>query len=493
MNQNRKPGRGGTLLIRWIGVIGTAGLLSGCSQPFGVGGSDPYQSYNGANGANNGAFNSGIPSSGNYLPGRRSSSGNPAVISGLKVQPTGKWNLRVDTGAANIGGKQVAFTQPAALTETPVPSLEVKGEKVAIGDDPPHLFDHGTKLKELVSDVTTLPGALDPASLVVWSAPTAPRQQYKLNTDYLLDPTWGEISRKPGGSIPAGATVYVDYKIRQVRLDTVEVRPDGKVELKTGTPAKTSPTPAAADPDSVAIATVFLDYGADSVRSDSIYPIGTPYPDPTPDERKAMALTVAKTRAKLQANTPVTVVFWGDSVTAGGTTTTPEKRFPDLVGQDLKLAYKGAKVTIVNAGVGGSNIQQRLPKLDEEVISHHPDLVVVEFVNDMGLPPAEVRKDYTEAVERLKKAGSEVILTTPHFTMPTWMGMKSLHDRDPRPDVEVIRQVARQEKVGLADVSRRWEHLASEGLPYTALLYNGINHPDDRGHAIYAKAISSFF
>ena len=73
------------------------------------------------------------------------------------------------------------------------------------------------------------------------------------------------------------------------------------------------------------------------------------------------------------------------------------------------------------------------------------------------------------------------------------MKMRTLHDRDPRPGVAVLREVARVENVGLADVSRRWEHLSVEGMPYVALLYNGINHPDDRGHQISADSIKAFF
>ena len=43
------------------------------------------------------------------------------------------------------------------------------------------------------------------------------------------------------------------------------------------------------------------------------------------------------------------------------------------------------------------------------------------------------------------------------------------------------------------DASARWEHLHREGIPYVTLLLNGINHPDDRGHALFADELIRCF
>lgn len=469
-------------------AVAVASLITGCSQPLGYSpGGDPLAPP---------GVPPSLPRSANFDPrasSRHLQDDNPNVTRGLEVAPAGRWALKVDSGACSIDGRSVTIPAPVVLDEVPVPSVPVVGERAVLTDDPPRSFDHGTRLKGLISDVTTLPGALDPASLKVWSAAAPPRTAYLPGVDYLVSPEWGEISRKPGGHITAGQPVFVDYRVRQLRLDTVEVTDAGKVELKRGTPSVTAPSPAAVDTGCLPLTHVFLSYGADRLDRSAVFPIGPAFPPPTEAERKAMELSVARTRARLQSNGKVTIVFWGDSVTAGGSASTPAKRFPDLVAAGLREEFKGATVNLVNAGIGGSNIDERLPSLQNDVLSHHPDLVVVEFVNDMGLSPATIRKDYTQAIRELKASGSEVILTTPHFTMPEMMKIRTLHDRDPRPGVAVLREVAREQNVGLADVSRRWEHLAVEGTPYVALLYNGINHPDDRGHEIYAKSIEAFF
>jgi hypothetical protein len=100
---------------------------------------------------------------------------------------------------------------------------------------------------------------------------------------------------------------------------------------------------------------------------------------------------------------------------------------------------------------------------------------------------------YGEIFRRLKPLGCEVILITPHFTRPPLMPLESLRDPDPLPYVVALRFLANREKVALADASSRWAHLWREGLPYVTLLRNGINHPDDRGHAIFAEELLRCF
>ena len=56
-----------------------------------------------------------------------------------------------------------------------------------------------------------------------------------------------------------------------------------------------------------------------------------------------------------------------------------------------------------------------------------------------------------------------------------------------------LRKFAASHGLALADASARWEHLWKEGIPYVTLLRNGINHPDDRGHALFADELMRCF
>ena len=104
-----------------------------------------------------------------------------------------------------------------------------------------------------------------------------------------------------------------------------------------------------------------------------------------------------------------------------------------------------------------------------------------------------MRGHYGKAIAQARGIGAEVILITPHFTMPSMMGFDDEWGVDRRPACQALREIAEAEAVGLADAARRWQRLARIGLPYTTLLYNGINHPDDRGHRIFIDELLTFF
>jgi len=66
-------------------------------------------------------------------------------------------------------------------------------------------------------------------------------------------------------------------------------------------------------------------------------------------------------------------------------------------------------------------------------------------------------------------------------------------DDDPRGYVKGLREFAARRGVALADASRRWGRLWRQGIPYTTLLGNAINHPDARGMEMFADALLALF
>jgi lysophospholipase L1-like esterase len=204
----------------------------------------------------------------------------------------------------------------------------------------------------------------------------------------------------------------------------------------------------------------------------------------------------------------VTIVCLGDSVTAGGNASKPEFRYVDVFAAGLRERFPNAKIDVQNLSAGGSNSRQWLdpekhpyrdlhglenPARFDRVVEAKPDLVTIEFVNDAGLNAAQVEESYGEILHRLEPIGAEVILITPHFTMWRMMGFKSMREAERRPYVLALREFASKHQLGLADASARWQHLAKEGLPYLTLLDNTINHPDDRGHRLFAEELWKCF
>jgi hypothetical protein len=66
-------------------------------------------------------------------------------------------------------------------------------------------------------------------------------------------------------------------------------------------------------------------------------------------------------------------------------------------------------------------------------------------------------------------------------------------DEDPRPYVAGLRAFGSKHGVALADASLRYGRLWRQGIPYTSLLLNSINHPDARGMKLFADALMELF
>ena len=198
----------------------------------------------------------------------------------------------------------------------------------------------------------------------------------------------------------------------------------------------------------------------------------------------------------------------GSSVTADGNASKPEFRYSDVFAAGLRERFPQAKIEMQNISAGGSHSRQWLypdkfryrdkPWQEtgvtwQRIADAKPDLVTLEFVNDAGLPPPMVDEVYNDILKRVQGLGAELILITPHFTMWRMMGFKGMREAERRPYVLAIREFAAKHNIALADAAARWEHLWKEGLPYLALLHNTINHPDDRGHRLFAEELWTCF
>ncbi|HUT88011.1 MAG TPA: SGNH/GDSL hydrolase family protein [Thermoguttaceae bacterium] len=260
----------------------------------------------------------------------------------------------------------------------------------------------------------------------------------------------------------------------------------------------TIPLPPPVGPGEVRVANVFVDYHGDGANAD-IFPV-----EETADEASTQTTPgrIPNTLAKIRAGRPVKMVCWGDSVTAGGDAGTPSTRYPAVFEKRLKAKYPDAPIEVETIAVGGSHSRQWLwpdrfpgrPGCDwQRIAEARPDLVTIEFVNDASLSPEQVDEVYGEILGRLEALQAEVILITSHFTMPSMMGFRSLREPERRPYVLALRKFAESRGLALADATARWEHLFKEGIPYVTLLRNGINHPDDRGHAMFADELMGCF
>jgi len=123
------------------------------------------------------------------------------------------------------------------------------------------------------------------------------------------------------------------------------------------------------------------------------------------------------TSAAFAQSRPITIVAFGDSLTAGYGVKTSES-FP--VQLQMALEAKGHKVTIVNAGISGDTTAGGLERLDW-ALDPKPDAVILELgANDAlrGIDPKEPRANLDKMLATLKAKNIAVLLA----------GMKALNN-----------------------------------------------------------------
>lgn len=225
---------------------------------------------------------------------------------------------------------------------------------------------------------------------------------------------------------------------------------------------------------------------------------------------------------KLHAERQPCIAFIGDSITQGCfelyqltpvslETEYDEKwSYPAYLQRALSEMFPRVTGVYVNAGVSGDNAAAALARLDRDVLSFRPDLVVVCFgLNDCasgenGL--AVYSRSMESIVSRCKEAGAEVIVMTPNATADHLSPrIKNLHmpfvegcaadaaeiARSGMLDryVEEARAVARKCGVPLCDAYARWKKLGEYGADIAELLSNNINHPTRGMNAMFAAML----
>ncbi|HPU34228.1 MAG TPA: glycoside hydrolase family 99-like domain-containing protein [Phycisphaerae bacterium] len=414
---------------------------------------------------------------------------HPAVVKGMDLLCR-DGRIELAPGEARIGDR-VVTTAGGSVALKPAEIVSQSTAPITLVEGPVNQWYGGNRLT-LGPDTgrNVLPGSFVPGTLRLVD-PAAPEQVVATEEDVVMDPQWGAFALKPGGKLQPGQKVVAHFKMSLRRVDTLVLDAQGRLVLIDGEPSPDGPLIPEVPADALRLANLYRPFHAAGVEPEHVYVIRMPAPEPPP---RGDTAALAPVLQKLRAGQDVTVVCWGDSVTACGDTSSPQTCYVGLLESGLKARFPEARIRVINAGIGGSSTPVRLPNFQKEVLAHKPDVVTLEYVNDMSLPVERMSKLYEEILRRTREAGAVLVIITPHFVMPAWMPFTEPgHSRDPRPGVAFLRKFARENGVPLADAAFRWEQLEALGIPYEILEKNGINHPDDRGHVLFAEELLRLF
>ena len=212
-----------------------------------------------------------------------------------------------------------------------------------------------------------------------------------------------------------------------------------------------------------------------------------------PKPAAAPAGQLDRVRARLAAREPVKIVVLGDSISTGlnasitGGVAPHQPAYPDLVARGLEKRF-GSKIEMKNLSVIGMGANWGLKQL-AAVAAEAPDLVICAFgMNDASahIAPDQFANTVREIVTQLHAARPEcdAILVSPMCANPEWN--RSSPELYPAYAAE-LKKVSGP-GCAIADVTTVWTTLL-ERKGVLDLSGNGLNHPNDFGHRIYADVV----
>jgi lysophospholipase L1-like esterase len=190
--------------------------------------------------------------------------------------------------------------------------------------------------------------------------------------------------------------------------------------------------------------------------------------------------------ARLEAREPVTIVALGSSSTEGVGATRPEYNYPSRLAVELRDRF-GTEVRVLNRGVGGEAMSAMLDRIERDVVTAHPDLVVWQVgTNDVLHDDdiADAGAILRDGIHQMKAAGIDVMLMDIQYA-PEVLAHTSYHD--------MLHAIA---AAGLAEgvpVFRRFQVMQSWDetgvMPVRAALADDRLHMNDRSYGCLARLL----
>ena len=201
-----------------------------------------------------------------------------------------------------------------------------------------------------------------------------------------------------------------------------------------------------------------------------------------------------RTTEKLHNSGHFKIIGYGDSIMTGAETSAEHLQFIRRYIAYLSELFPDSQIELEDAALPGHTTAEGVKQLEEKVLTHRPDLVLVAFgMNDHikpcgnGISLANFKNNLFKIVIAIKESTSaEVILLSTFPPNPNWFFSTGRVNEY----AEVTRAIAEQTATAYADVYSVWEKVLKR-KDHPSLLGNNINHPNDFGHWLYLQALKS--
>lgn len=212
-----------------------------------------------------------------------------------------------------------------------------------------------------------------------------------------------------------------------------------------------------------------------------------------PDQQTYLADMVTLMEAKWPKNRTINIVCHGHSVPAGYFKTPAVDTFnayPHLLHKELKSRFPHAVINVIVTSIGGENSEQGNQRFKEDVLTHRPDLITIDYgLNDRRIGLESAEKAWAEMITAAQEEGIKVILLTP-------TGDHRSKWQDPKDPLvqhaEQIRSLARDHGVALADSFAALKKAVAKTGNLDDYM-SQVNHPNRKGHDLVVQELIKWF
>ena len=202
---------------------------------------------------------------------------------------------------------------------------------------------------------------------------------------------------------------------------------------------------------------------------------------------------------------PVNLVAFGDSVTHGCVGPGEydyESVYWSRLRRKLTAVNPSMPVNAIDAGINGITAKASLGRLERDVLSHRPDLIVICFgLNDVNGPLDEYLSSLGRIFSACRSDERDTVFMTPNMlntyvaddTEPEfreYAAVTAEYQNGGRMDtyMKEARSLAAEMNVTVCDCYSAWKKRA-ESEDTTMLLANRINHPLREMHELFAEML----
>jgi lysophospholipase L1-like esterase len=202
------------------------------------------------------------------------------------------------------------------------------------------------------------------------------------------------------------------------------------------------------------------------------------------------AASLPRVARRIAAEEAVTIVAFGSSTTAGFGTTSQAYTYPNRLAEQLRRKFPNSTIHVINRGVGGQDTPEMMKRLNDDVISEDPDLVIWQLGTNTVVKGTEsdvtaTRSLLEDGLSRLAARNVDVVLIDPQYA-PAVTAKPENASRM----VKLLGDIAKLRHVALFprfEVMKSWHE--TDNMPLDSFVIADGLHMNDWGYACFAQLL----